>query len=63
MTLREAMALAADRDLVARQYANGFREVLHEALPVISASLHDGQPLETAILPRSWICLPAIPIR
>ena len=28
MTLREVMALAADRDLVARQYAGGFQEVL-----------------------------------
>ena len=33
ITLREVMALAADRDLIARQYVNGFREVLDEALP------------------------------
>jgi len=50
MTLREVMALAADRDLVARQYANGFREVLHEALPMIGCSIRDRQPLETAII-------------
>lgn len=30
-----AMTLAADRDLVARQYANGFSTVLEEALPLI----------------------------
>ncbi|MFO0842408.1 MAG: triphosphoribosyl-dephospho-CoA synthase [Gemmataceae bacterium] len=35
VTLREAMELAADRDLVARQYANGFREVFEEAVPAI----------------------------
>jgi len=50
MTLRAAMALAADRDLVALQYANGFREVLDEALPALRESLHAGQPLETAIV-------------
>jgi triphosphoribosyl-dephospho-CoA synthase len=49
ITLRAAMALAANRDLVARQYANGFREVLDEALPVLRKSLH-GQSLETAIV-------------
>lgn len=32
-TLLEAMRLAADRDLVARQYANGFREVLGDGVP------------------------------
>ncbi len=50
VTLREAMALAADRDLVALQYANGFREVLHEALPMILTLVRDGLPLETTIL-------------
>ena len=50
ITLRAAMALAADRDLVARQYANGFREVLDEALPVLRESLHAGQSLESAIV-------------
>ena len=50
VTLREAMALAADRDLVARQYAGGYREVLHEALPALRTALAEGQPLETAII-------------
>ena len=50
ITLRAAMALAADRDLVARQYANGFREVLGEALPVLRECLNASQPLETAIV-------------
>jgi triphosphoribosyl-dephospho-CoA synthase len=35
LPLRQAMALAADRDLVARQYADGFREVFEEGAPAI----------------------------
>jgi triphosphoribosyl-dephospho-CoA synthase len=50
VTLLQAMRLAADRDLVARQYANGFREVVHEALPALQSSLAAGHPLETAII-------------
>jgi triphosphoribosyl-dephospho-CoA synthase len=50
ITLRAAMTLAADRDLVARQYVNGFREVLGEALPVLRESLNAGRPIETAIV-------------
>ncbi len=50
ITLRAAMALAADRDSIARQYTNGFREVLGEALPALRESLNAGWPLETAIV-------------
>jgi triphosphoribosyl-dephospho-CoA synthase len=50
VTLRQAMALASGRDLVARQYANDYREVFHEALPTLRASLAAGWPLETAII-------------
>jgi triphosphoribosyl-dephospho-CoA synthase len=50
MTLRAVMNLAAERDLIARQYANGFREVLGEALPALRASLSAGRTLETAIV-------------
>jgi triphosphoribosyl-dephospho-CoA synthase len=50
VTLREAMTLAADRDLVARQYVNGFRQVLHEALPALRSRLEQGLPLEDAIV-------------
>jgi triphosphoribosyl-dephospho-CoA synthase len=49
-TLREVMALAADRDLVARQYANGFREVLEEGVPAILKGLADTASLEAAIV-------------
>jgi triphosphoribosyl-dephospho-CoA synthase len=48
--LRAAMALAADRDLVARQYADGFQEVLFEALPLLRDALLQGQSQETAII-------------
>jgi triphosphoribosyl-dephospho-CoA synthase len=50
MTLRQVMRLAADRDLVARQYAGDYREVFSEALPALGASLAAGRPLETAIV-------------
>lgn len=39
VTLVEAMRLAADRDLVARQYANGFDELIHTAVPYLDAAL------------------------
>jgi triphosphoribosyl-dephospho-CoA synthase len=48
-TLREVMALAADRDLIARQYANGFREVLGEGVSSLANWLR-GHPLEVAII-------------
>jgi triphosphoribosyl-dephospho-CoA synthase len=35
VTLRQAMALAADRDSIALQYANGFQEVFRDAAPAI----------------------------
>ena len=50
LTLQAIMCLAADRDLIARQYANGFREVLGEALPALQGTLAAGRPLETAIV-------------
>jgi triphosphoribosyl-dephospho-CoA synthase len=50
VTLCQAMRMAPDRDLVARQYANGFHEVFHEALPALQSSLIAGRPLETAIV-------------
>jgi triphosphoribosyl-dephospho-CoA synthase len=50
ITLREIMHLAADRDVIAKQYANGFREVLGEALPALRNLLDLGRDLETAIV-------------
>jgi triphosphoribosyl-dephospho-CoA synthase len=44
------MALAVDRDLVARQYVNGYADVFRNALPAFQGALAAGQPLETAIV-------------
>jgi triphosphoribosyl-dephospho-CoA synthase len=45
-----AMRLAADRDLVARQYANGFQEVLHNVVPAIKGGLDRGWGTSHAIV-------------
>ena len=50
LSLREVMALAADRDGVARQYANGFREVLDDGAPAVLAGMEQTGSLERAII-------------
>jgi triphosphoribosyl-dephospho-CoA synthase len=50
LPLREVMALAADRDLVARQYANGFREVFDDGVPALVAGIEKTRCLEGAII-------------
>jgi triphosphoribosyl-dephospho-CoA synthase len=50
VTLREAMALAADRDLIARQYVTDFADVLTAGLPVLKEGLERTGSLEGAIL-------------
>ena len=50
ITLRDAMGLAAERDSIARQYANGFREVLVRSPARASRIAARGWPLETAIV-------------
>ncbi len=49
-TLREVMALAAGRDLIARQYANGFEQVFDEGMAALRRALDAGAALEGAIL-------------
>ncbi len=49
-TLLQVMALAADRDFVAGQYANGFREVFDIGLPALLDGWKKGWPLEEAIV-------------
>jgi triphosphoribosyl-dephospho-CoA synthase len=49
-SLREAMALAAGRDMVARQYANGFAEVFDDGVPVLTEGLTQTGSLEGAII-------------
>jgi triphosphoribosyl-dephospho-CoA synthase len=48
--LRQVMALAADRDLVARQYANGFREVLEDGVPALHHGWQQAGSLEEALV-------------
>jgi triphosphoribosyl-dephospho-CoA synthase len=50
VTLREAMTLAADRDLIARQYANNFQEVFEDGLPALIAGLARTGTVEGAIV-------------
>jgi triphosphoribosyl-dephospho-CoA synthase len=49
-TLRQVMALAADRDLVARQYADDFREVFEDGMPALARGLNETACLEGAII-------------
>ena len=50
LPLQEVMRLAADRDLIARQYANGFEQVFHDALPALASSLEHGRSVEESIV-------------
>lgn len=50
LPLREIMALAADRDLIARQYANDFRDVLDLGVPALKQGIERTGCLEGAIL-------------
>jgi triphosphoribosyl-dephospho-CoA synthase len=50
LPLRQVMALAADRDLIARQYADGFREVFDDAVPALVRGLETTGCLEGAII-------------
>jgi triphosphoribosyl-dephospho-CoA synthase len=50
VNLRQAMALAAGRDLVARQYANGFREVFDDGVPALRDGLGRAACVEGAII-------------
>ena len=48
-TLRQVMALAADRDLIAMQYVNGFAQVFKEGVPALRYALDRGA-LEGAVI-------------
>ncbi|MCA1685709.1 MAG: triphosphoribosyl-dephospho-CoA synthase [Planctomycetia bacterium] len=61
VTLRAAMGLAAARDSVARQYVNGFADVLDLAVPCLSDALARGRDLETAIVSAYLGALAALP--
>jgi triphosphoribosyl-dephospho-CoA synthase len=50
LPLQQIMALAADRDLIARQYANGYREIRECGLPALLDGLKYLGGLEQAII-------------
>ena len=50
LNLRDAMRLAADRDLIAHQYASNFADVFDRALPTLQQAIGQGLPVETAII-------------
>lgn len=50
ITLREAMELAAERDLIARQYTHNFADVLQRLVPWLLESLAGGAALAPAIV-------------
>jgi triphosphoribosyl-dephospho-CoA synthase len=50
LPLQEVMALAAERDLIARQYANGFREVFEDGVSELDRALREGRGMEEAII-------------
>jgi triphosphoribosyl-dephospho-CoA synthase len=51
-SLREVMSLAADRDMIARQYATGFSEVINDGVPALLRGLRQKPPatLEESII-------------
>ncbi len=57
VSLLDAMRLAADRDLVARQYATGYADVFGLALPALRTALMRGLALEDAIIHSYLITL------
>jgi triphosphoribosyl-dephospho-CoA synthase len=50
VTLLEAMQLAAGRDMIARQYANGYADVLDFGLPAFLAAFERSGSIEAAII-------------
>jgi len=60
-TLLEAMTFAADRDLIARQYANGFSEVFDFCLPKFLAALARFGCIEAAIIDLQFRLLAQYP--
>ncbi|NQZ52684.1 MAG: triphosphoribosyl-dephospho-CoA synthase [Piscirickettsiaceae bacterium] len=48
VTLREAMALAQNRDSIAAQYLNNYHEIFHLGLPNLVAAINCGESVEWA---------------
>jgi triphosphoribosyl-dephospho-CoA synthase len=49
-TLQQVMTLAAERDLIARQYANGFADVFDDGVPALLTGLQRHGSIEGAII-------------
>jgi triphosphoribosyl-dephospho-CoA synthase len=49
-SLRQVMALAAQRDLIARQYVNGFAEVFAEGLPALQQGIERLHSIEGGVI-------------
>jgi len=50
VSLRQVMALAAQRDLIARQYENGFADVFAEGLPALQQAIERLHSIEGGII-------------
>ncbi len=61
VTLLEAMRLAADRDLVARQYANGFADVFDFGVPAFTEAFAQFGCVEAAIIDSQFRWLATYP--
>lgn len=61
LPLREAMALAANRDMVARQYANNFKDVFDFGVPALLEGSHTHGCVEAAIIHCHLAWLAAFP--
>lgn len=61
VTLLEAMTLAADRDMVARQYANGFADVFDFGVPAFLDALSRFGTVEAAVIDSQFQWLAAYP--
>ena len=61
VTLREAMALAADRDRVAREYVTDFRVTFELAVPALRAALADGLGWTDAVVDAYLSILASVP--
>lgn len=61
ITLREAMALAADRDSIAAEYASGFRLTFTVVLPALRRALRRGLGLLDAIAQAHVELIAAVP--
>jgi triphosphoribosyl-dephospho-CoA synthase len=61
ITLREAMALAAGRDWIAREYATGFQITFEQGAPALESARRDGLSWDDAIVETFLTLLAAHP--